>query len=154
MAGRYEPNPAVTFTRDQPADAHPGGAWILDQPTRIAALWGTGDEVAWSQGETLIVVGSDGTGKTVLAQNLITRMIGLDTTPLLGLTVTQRLRVLYLAQDRPRQSARAFQRLVGTADRARARNGTSRPARSGHRGHRTAGEGQCGSSIPPSPRAF
>jgi replicative DNA helicase len=101
-----------------PLAGKPGGSWILDRPQTVNAIWGHGDEVAWAQGEAMMIVGSDGTGKTVLAHNLILRMIGLDSSLLLGLPVLPRKRVLYLAQDRPMQAARAFRRLVGLMDRA------------------------------------
>jgi replicative DNA helicase len=102
---------------DDPSSAWPGGAWIFNRPDKVPAVWGEGDEVAWSEDEALMLVGSDGSGKTTLAQQLTLRMVGLDTSPLLGNPVQQRTRVLYLALDRPAQAARAFKRLVGTVDR-------------------------------------
>lgn len=95
----------------------PGGSWIFDRPELVPAVWGNRDEVAWSEGEALMIVGTDGAGKTVLAHNLMVRMIGIDTRPLLGFTVMPRTRILYLSQDRPSQAARAFRRLVGEIDR-------------------------------------
>ena len=100
-----------------PFRARPGGSWIFDRPDTPPAIWGDGDEVAWAEGEALMVVGPDGTGKTVLAGNLVLRLLEIDTRPLLGLPVRPRRRILYLAQDRPSQAARAFRRLVGTIDR-------------------------------------
>jgi replicative DNA helicase len=83
----------------------------------VASIWGDGEEVAWPEGEALIVAGTDGAGKTVLAQNLIIRQTEILTDPFLNLHVTPRRRVLYLAQDRPRQAQRALRRLVGLVDR-------------------------------------
>ncbi|HUG31442.1 MAG TPA: AAA family ATPase [Acidimicrobiia bacterium] len=97
--------------------AHLGGEWVFSAPSEVPSIWGDAEEVAWPQGETLIIAGTDGAGKTVLAQNLIIRQAGIIDDPFLGLTVTPRRRVLYLAQDRPRQAQRAFQRLVGLVDR-------------------------------------
>jgi hypothetical protein len=90
----------------------PGGTWALAAPTEIPALWGAGDEVAWAEGEAFAVVAQDGAGKTVLQHNLILRQLGVIAGPLLGLPVAPRRRVLYLAQDRPRQAARALRRMV------------------------------------------
>lgn len=97
--------------------AHLGGEWVFSAPSEVPSIWGDAEEVAWPQGETLIVAGTDGAGKTVLAHNLIIRQAGIISDPFLGLTVTPRRRVLYLAQDRPRQVQRAFERLVGLVDR-------------------------------------
>ena len=103
---------------EDPFTVRPGGSWIFDRPDNVPAIWGAGDVVAWAEDEALMLVGADGSGKTALAHQLITRMIGLDTRPLLGLPVTPRQRVLYLALDRPAQAARGFRRLVGTIHRA------------------------------------
>ncbi|CAN5874013.1 hypothetical protein BH23ACT5_BH23ACT5_09920 [soil metagenome] len=95
----------------------PGGTWALDVPDRVPAVWGHGNEVAWSRLEPALIVGADGTGKTVVAFNIAVRLAGLVTEPLLGLPVLPRKRVLYLAQDRPRQAQRALRRMLGTMDR-------------------------------------
>jgi replicative DNA helicase len=97
--------------------AHPGGDWLLSAPDKIPALWGQGHEVVWPEGETLILMGGDGSGKTILAGNLLMRQLGVINTPLLGLPVAPRSRVLYLAQDRPKQAQRSFKRLIGGLDR-------------------------------------
>lgn len=76
---------------------HLGGEWIFTALSNVESNWGDGDEVAWAEGETLIVAGTDGTGKTVFAQNLMIRQVGLTSDPFLGLTVQPRQRVLYLA---------------------------------------------------------
>lgn len=94
----------------------PGGQWIRSAPEKIDSVWGLGDQVAWAKGETFMVAGSDGTGKTVLAHNLILRMIGIIEEPLLGLPVARSERVLYLAQDRPIQAKRGLKRMVGDMD--------------------------------------
>ncbi|MEX0698903.1 MAG: AAA family ATPase [Acidimicrobiia bacterium] len=108
---------------DDPLRAIPGGRWIFDRPEQLTANWGEGDEIAWVDGEALMVVGGDGAGKTVLAGNLILRQLGIVNTPLLGLPVRQQHRILYLAQDRPAQAARAFKRMVGLVDRVTLDNG-------------------------------
>lgn len=107
---------AADLNLDASFAAVPGGTWVLDTPEAVPTLWGLGNEIAWAAGETLMIAGADGTGKTVLAHNLILRLTGLIDTPLLGLAVEQRKRVLYLAQDRPRQAQRAFRRMIGKID--------------------------------------
>ena len=107
----------AALSEDDPFTAHPGGDWIFDRPDQVPAIWGQGDEVAWAEDEAFMLAGSDGSGKTTLAHQLILRMIGLTTDPLLGLPVPPRNRTLYLALDRPSQAARAIKRLVGTGDR-------------------------------------
>ena len=96
---------------------HPGGEWILSASDRVKSLWGRGREVAWAEDEALIIVGADGSGKTILMGNLIMRQAGIITEPLLGMTVLPRGRVLYMAQDRPEQAKRSLKRLVGGTDR-------------------------------------
>jgi hypothetical protein len=44
----------------------PGGTFILDTPDHVPAVWGTGEHVLWAEGETLIVAGPTGVGKTTL----------------------------------------------------------------------------------------
>ena len=44
-----------------------GGTFILDIPEAIPALWGDGDDVLWAQGESLMIAGPLGLGKTTLA---------------------------------------------------------------------------------------
>ena len=113
-----QPGQPLTTSYDElgPERGHPGGDWILSAPDTIRSIWGHGDEVAWPSGEALILVGADGTGKTVLAHNLILRQTGLIQTPLLGLPVMPATKVAYLAQDRPVQAKRALKRMVGDMD--------------------------------------
>ncbi len=107
----------ATNTQDsRPDQGHPGGEWVFSAPDQIAGIWGNGQEIAWPTGEALIICGSDGSGKTSLIQNVIVRQLGIVTTPFLGLTVMPRTRIVYLAQDRPRQAKRALRRLVGHMD--------------------------------------
>ena len=96
-----------------------GGAFVLDIPDVIPALWGHGEDVLWAEGESLMIAGPPGLGKTTAALQLIQAQLGLGDGTVLGLPVTPRLgRILYLAMDRPRQIARAAKRLFGREDRA------------------------------------
>lgn len=89
----------------------PGGGWILDQPDTVPAVWGDGDEVLWASGESLIISGQPGTGKTTLLQQVVLARLGLGK-EVLGWPVAPGGRLLYLAMDRPRQIARSFRRMV------------------------------------------
>jgi replicative DNA helicase len=88
-----------------------GGGWILDQPDDLPIVWGMGDEVLWASGESLIISGQPGTGKTTLLQQVVLARLGLGT-DVLGWPVTPGGRLLYLAMDRPRQIARSFRRMI------------------------------------------
>ena len=110
-------DPQDTTPSDDPTRGHPGGEWILSASDRVKSLWGRGREVAWAEDEALIIVGADGSGKTILMGNLIMRQAGIITEPLLGMTVLPRGRILYMAQDRPEQAKRSLKRLVGGTDR-------------------------------------
>ncbi|GAB3535401.1 hypothetical protein GCM10027403_12940 [Arthrobacter tecti] len=87
-----------------------GGAFIFDIPDTIPAVWGTGQEVVWAEGEALMIVGPSGVGKTTLTGQLVRALLGLSP-EVLGYPV-QRVqgKVLYLAMDRPRQIGRSLHR--------------------------------------------
>jgi AAA domain len=95
-----------------------GASFILDIPDTIPALWGKGNEVAWPEGESLMITGPLGLGKTTLAIQLLHARLGLGNGRVLGLPVTPRPgKVLYLAMDRPAQIARAAHRLFTEEER-------------------------------------
>jgi replicative DNA helicase len=91
-----------------------GAEFIFSAATEVPALWGdAGEEVLWAPGESLMVVGPDGVGKTSLMQQLVLRRTGVRDDPLLGFRVARcESRVLYLAMDRPAQAARSMRRMV------------------------------------------
>jgi hypothetical protein len=94
-----------------------GATFILDQPADVPAKWGDGKEIAWPEGEGLMIAGGQGLGKTTLAGQLLRGLLGLDT-HVLGLPVTGSGElILYLAMDRPRQIARSLARQFTGADR-------------------------------------
>jgi replicative DNA helicase len=90
----------------------PGGAFILDAPAEVQAIWGRGQEIAWSKGEPLLIVGGQGAGKSTIAQQLTLARLGL-TGDVLGMPVAPSERnVLYLACDRPAQIQRSLRRMI------------------------------------------
>lgn len=92
-----------------------GWTFVTAASDIVAACWGQRDQVAWAQGEPLMIVGPDGVGKTSLGQQLaLARLAGGD---LLGLPVARATgKVLYLAADRPSQAARSMRRMISPAD--------------------------------------
>lgn len=94
------------------------GDVILDEPATPPAVWGDGDEVAWSEGESLILAGPDGVGKTTVAGQLVRARLGIGAPAVLGMTVRPGQRnVLYLMMDRPRQIRRGLRRIFADSDR-------------------------------------
>ncbi len=113
----YDPDRAVT------ADARKtrvvaGDEFVLDEPTEVTAVVGSGEQVLWAAGEGCMLNGQQGVGKTTVAQQIVLHGIGVRTGPLFGLPVaTFAGPVVYLAMDRPRQAARSFRRMVSPEDR-------------------------------------
>lgn len=96
-----------------------GGSFIFRQAEKVAAIWGENDRVLWADGEGFMIAGSQGLGKTTLAQQLALTLIGLLDEPVLGLPILgEPKRVLYLAMDRPKQIERSFRRTCISADEA------------------------------------
>lgn len=91
-----------------------GQGFILDAPDHVPAIFGHGREVLWAVGESLLIVGPQGVGKTTIMQQLALRRAGVTDGSLIGFPVeadTERL-TLYLALDRPSQISRSFRRMV------------------------------------------
>lgn len=109
----------VTETSTREADPFiNGAAFVLDAPAEVPAIWGRGSSVLWARGEALMIVGGNGVGKTTLAHQLVAARLGIRTDDVLGYPIVPGARrVLYLACDRPRQIARAMQRLFTAQDR-------------------------------------
>jgi replicative DNA helicase len=66
----------------------------------------------WAQGESLMIAGRTGVGKTTLTLSILAGLVGIES-HCLGLPVVPAERVLYLAMDRPRQIIRAMRRRFG-----------------------------------------
>ena len=94
-----------------------GATFVLDTPEGVLSVWGEGDDVLWARGETLLLVGPPGVGKTTLAGQLLRARLGAEAS-LLGWPIAPTVsRVLYLAMDRPPQIARSMRRVFREEDR-------------------------------------
>lgn len=102
------------------------GSCVLDEPATPPALWGRGPQVLAASGESTIICGPDGVGKTTLEGMLIRAQLGLgpgepgQPREVLGYPVAllpPGQRILLLAMDRPRQAMRSLARLFTEAER-------------------------------------
>ena len=81
-------------------------------------MWGRDDEVLWPEGESLMIAGGLGLGKTTLA-GLLVRALHFGG-EVLGLPVLAAdAPILYLAMDRPRQISRSMRRQFTEQHQAR-----------------------------------
>lgn len=92
-----------------------GWTFVQETGADTEPLWGTRDKTVWSSGESLMIVGAPGVGKTTLAHQVIFARLGLQET-VLEMPVAPSRRVLYLAMDRPKQIAKAMKRRVFETD--------------------------------------
>lgn len=86
-----------------------GFTFLFGDVPDVEIRWGTGSDVLWASGESLMLVGPPGVGKTTLAGQLVDGLIG-GRDRVLDHPIVQARRVLYLAMDRPRQVRRALKR--------------------------------------------
>jgi replicative DNA helicase len=120
IAGLYAP-PAESSRPEEAAAPSPSGSprkldgaeFVFRSPLEVPAIWGKpGGEVLATLGESFMLVGPDGVGKTTLMQQLVLGRCGI-LGELLGLPIVPAAgRVLYLAMDRPAQAARSLRRMV------------------------------------------
>jgi DNA polymerase III delta prime subunit len=105
---RTERQRATSASQDR---TYTGGAWLLDAPDETPTIWGQGGDVLWARGESLMIAGPQGVGKTTLASQILKGCLSLQAEvlglPILGFD----RRVLYLAMDRPMQARRNLARL-------------------------------------------
>ncbi|MFZ3569656.1 DnaB-like helicase N-terminal domain-containing protein [Streptomyces sp. BH097] len=95
--------------------AKDGWSFVTETGADAEPLWGTREQTVWATGESLMIVGAPGVGKTTLAHQVIFARLGLQET-VLELPVAPSRRVLYLAMDRPKQIAKAMARRVFDTD--------------------------------------
>ncbi|MFI6287239.1 DnaB-like helicase N-terminal domain-containing protein [Streptomyces sp. NPDC051018] len=94
-----------------------GWSFVTDTATDATPIWGEPGKAAWASGESLMLVGPPGVGKSTIAQQIVLSRLGL-LSMVLDMPVQPGEKVLYIAADRPSQLARAFSRIVRPADEA------------------------------------
>ncbi|AWZ10002.1 helicase DnaB [Streptomyces sp. ICC1] len=99
-----------------------GWSFVTESGADTDPLWGTREQTAWSSGESLMIVGAPGVGKTTLAHQVIFARLGLADS-VLDMPVAPGKRVLYLALDRYKQIARALARRIKPEHETRLRDG-------------------------------
>lgn len=75
-------------------------------------IWGNADTHLWARGESLMLVGPPGVGKSTLAHLVVWARLGLIDDVFEFPVMDDGRKVLYLAMDRPRQIGRAMKRIV------------------------------------------
>nr|WP_138894042.1 DnaB-like helicase N-terminal domain-containing protein [Streptomyces chryseus] len=101
-----------------------GWRFVTETGADTEPLWGTREQTAWSSGESLMIVGAPGVGKTTLAHQVVFARLGIGDS-VLDMPVAPGKRVLYLALDRYKQIARAMARRVQPEHEQRLRDGLS-----------------------------
>ena len=102
--------------------AKDGWTFVTETGAYTEPLWGTHEKTVWASGESLMIVGAPGVGKTTLAHQVVFARLGLSQT-VLEMPVAPSRRVLYLAMDRPKQIAKAMARRVFETDEKILRDG-------------------------------
>lgn len=115
---KFEKDDETTTTEEDKQKTVDGATFILSAPEKIPAVWGRDDEVLWPEGESLMIAGGLGLGKTTLA-GLLVRALHFGG-EVLGLPVLAAdAPILYLAMDRPRQISRSMRRQFTEQHQAR-----------------------------------
>jgi hypothetical protein len=93
---------------------------IAEADATVPAVWGEHPHVLWSKGETFMIAGATGAGKTTLAQQILLRRIGVIMEPLMDMEVEVSERpIMYLSLDRDKQAQRSMRRMVERLPRGR-----------------------------------
>lgn len=109
----------ATLTAPRKSRWERGGDFIFNRPEVTPAIWGHGQRILWPEGESLVIAGGPGVGKTTVMTQLVQALLGLSVEPFLGFPVRPiDGRVLYLAMDRPDQIGRAMKRLFESSAHA------------------------------------
>jgi replicative DNA helicase len=91
-----------------------GAAFALDVPPATPRIWGNSSgQILWARGESLMLVGPAGVGKSTLAGQLVAGRLGLIADVLGFPIVPGEGKVLIIAADRPAQLARSLRRTLG-----------------------------------------
>ena len=109
----------MTYAEDVWGDHPPidGAGWLFAPDDRNVVIWGTEDQILWTEGEALMLCATMGVGKTTLAGLLVRGLLGLAP-KVLGLPVQPSDKpVLYMAMDRPRQIRRSLKRQFSEDER-------------------------------------
>lgn len=103
--------PLQIFPASWTEKVYPAGDWALEERAVPRMVMGRGDEILWADQESFIIVADTGYGKSTLAQNIIKASIGLSP-DVLGMSVRQFDRILYIAADRPPQIRASMARFM------------------------------------------
>lgn len=89
--------------------------WLTSENDQDVPMWGTKENPIWMPGESLLISGPSGIGKSTLAHALVWGSLGLIP-DVLGFPVPpmEDGGILYLAMDRPEQIKRAMARFIRT----------------------------------------
>ncbi|WP_432108424.1 DnaB-like helicase N-terminal domain-containing protein [Streptomyces sp. AA1529] len=98
-----------------------GWRFVSETGAGETPLWGTPEQTLWGSGESLMIVGPPGVGKTTLAHQVVLARLGLQHT-VLDMPIAPSKRVLYLAMDRPKQIAKAMARRIAPEHEATLRD--------------------------------
>jgi Bifunctional DNA primase/polymerase, N-terminal/AAA domain len=87
---------------------------LAEASAKIPTIWGPAESPLWSKGESLMLAGDVGVGKSTLAVELVVARLGMVDTVLGYPVEPDGGRVLYVAADRPKQILRGLPRTMGT----------------------------------------
>lgn len=89
-----------------------GKEFVTYLQNQTQPLWGNDESCLWQRGESLMIVGPPGVGKTTIAHLILWARLGICDTVLDFDVEPDDRNILYLAMDRPAQIARAMARIA------------------------------------------